>query len=48
MFKSFSIDYTSFIENKKNTKEISLATYSKIKSDLVSKFFLIYILKQKY
>ena len=39
MFKSFSIDYTAFIENKKNTKEISLATYSKIKSDLVSKFF---------
>ena len=24
MFKSFSIDYTSFIENKKNTKEISI------------------------
>lgn len=39
MFKSFSIDYTSFIENKKNSNEISLETYSKIKSDLVSEFF---------
>lgn len=39
MFKSFSIDYTSFIESKKQTNDISYATYSKIKSDLVGKFF---------
>lgn len=39
MFKSFSIDYTSFIEDKKNANEISLMTYSKIKSDLISIFF---------
>lgn len=39
MFKSFSIDYTSFIENKRDTNEISLSTYSKIKSDLVTNFF---------
>ncbi len=39
MFKSFSIDYTSFIENKYHQGRISHKTYQKIKDDLVKRFF---------
>lgn len=39
MFKSFSVDYTSFIEDKYHQKKISYKTYHKIKDDLVNRFF---------